>query len=379
MLPKLYRNHLANRLTRAQLLSLEIWVWLLQVHKNVKIEKLAAYYPLPIKYESRRRRLQRFLVLPSLSIALIWFPIIKEIIKLIHPSNQPLYLALDRTQWQDKNLFVVAFIHQKRALPIYWQFLSKKGASNFREQKALLKPILKLLRGYRLIILGDREFHSIELAKWLRRGKVGFVLRQKKDRKIQVKGKDCQSLSCLEFQPGDSHFFRNIKVGKNGFGQFSVAVKWKKKYRGSVEKEPWYLLTNLPDLDSAIKAYQKRMGIEAMFKDCKIGGYNLEGSKASVKRLTNLVLLCAIAYTVSSLKGQSIRFKGQKEYLGRLRTVKQKMTKNSNFLIGLYGQTWIITQIFVKDWVEKLMRLNRNKLPFYQRGLRAMKLIQQGL
>lgn len=73
MLPKLYRNHLANRLTRAQLLSLEIWVWLLQVHKNVKIEKLAAYYPLPIKYESRRRRLQRFLVLPSLSIALIWF------------------------------------------------------------------------------------------------------------------------------------------------------------------------------------------------------------------------------------------------------------------------------------------------------------------
>jgi hypothetical protein len=108
---------LRSRLTRAQLLSLEIWVWLLQVHKNVKIEKLAAYYPLPIKYESRRRRLQRIRVLPSLSIALIWFPIIKEIIQLIHPSNQPLYLALDRTQWQDKNLFVVAFIHQKRALP----------------------------------------------------------------------------------------------------------------------------------------------------------------------------------------------------------------------------------------------------------------------
>lgn len=54
------------------------------------------------------------------------------------------------------------------------------------------------------------------------------------------------------------------------------------------------------------------------------------------------------------------------------------MTKNSNFLIGLYGQTWIITQIFVKDWVEELMSLNRNKFPFYQKGLRAMELIQQG-
>jgi hypothetical protein len=30
------------------------------------------------------------------------------------------------------------------------------------------------------------------------------------------------------------------------------------------------------------------MGIEAMFKDCKSGGYNLEGSRANNQRLTNL-------------------------------------------------------------------------------------------
>lgn len=29
------------------------------------------------------------------------------------------------------------------------------------------------------------------------------------------------------------------------------------------------------------------MGVEAMFKDCKTGGYNLEGSKANVQGLTN--------------------------------------------------------------------------------------------
>ena len=33
------------------------------------------------------------------------------------------------------------------------------------------------------------------------------------------------------------------------------------------------------------------MGVEAMFKDCKTGGYNLEGSKANVQGLTNLILL----------------------------------------------------------------------------------------
>ena len=46
---------------------------------------------------------------------------------------------------------------------------------------------------------------------------------------------------------------------------------------------------------------------------------------------------------------------------------------------GLYGQVWIIAQTFVQDGIEELMSLNVNKLPFYQRGLRAMKIIQQGL
>jgi hypothetical protein len=60
--------------------------------------------------------------------------------------------------------------------------------------------------------------------------------------------------------------------------------------------DAWYLLTNLPDLESAIKIYSQRFGIEAMFKDCKTGGYNLEGSKANPDRLVRLILLIAVFY-----------------------------------------------------------------------------------
>jgi hypothetical protein len=42
MLPQLYRVPLSSQLTSAQLLTLEILVWLLQVYKQVKIERLAA-------------------------------------------------------------------------------------------------------------------------------------------------------------------------------------------------------------------------------------------------------------------------------------------------------------------------------------------------
>jgi hypothetical protein len=49
---------------------------------------------------------------------------------------------------------------------------------------------------------------------------------------------------------------------------------WKIKYKDKQEYEPWYLLTNLPNLKSAINIYGQRYGIEAMFKDCKAGKYN---------------------------------------------------------------------------------------------------------
>ena len=44
-------------LTESQFQTWKILVWLLTVHKTVEIERLAACFPLPIKYESRRKHM----------------------------------------------------------------------------------------------------------------------------------------------------------------------------------------------------------------------------------------------------------------------------------------------------------------------------------
>jgi hypothetical protein len=49
-------------------------------------------------------------------------------------------------------------------------------------------------------------------------------------------------------------------------------------------------------LKQAVTAFKCPSGIEAMFKDCKTGGYNLEKSYACDDRLKNLILLIALAY-----------------------------------------------------------------------------------
>lgn len=60
---------------------LQILIILLQFHKQVTIEKLATVFPQPIKFESRRRSIQQFLLLSKLSIKLLWFAIMKKLVK----------------------------------------------------------------------------------------------------------------------------------------------------------------------------------------------------------------------------------------------------------------------------------------------------------
>ncbi len=377
MLPEFYLTYLDSQLSASQLLTLEMLVWLLQFHKQVRIERLASCLPLPILYESRRRHIQRFLILPQLSIPLLWLPLIKRIIFTQIQLGTQVIVALDRTQWQENNLFVVSVIWSKRAWPIYWQFLEHQGSSNLAQQQALLRPVFRLLKGYEIVVVGDREFRSVELAYWLKQKKVYFALRQKQGNYIKLRGQDYQKLSELGLAPGMKLFLTGVNfTKKKGFGQFSLAAYWKRKYRGKSQDEGWYILTNLSSLDAVLKVYQARSGIEAMFKDCKSGGYNLEDSKASVERLTNLVLLMAIAYTCAGLQGQVIKSKGQQRYIGRLKELKRMTRRHSNFWIGLYGQMWIAALESCRDWIRNLMLIRPNKRRFFQKGLRAMALIQ---
>ncbi len=238
MLPDLYLTPLQSQLSASQLLTLEMLVWLLQFHKQIRIERLAACLPLPILYESRRRHVQRFLTLPQLSIPLLWFPLIKCILLTqIQPGTQ-IILPLDRTQWKQNNLFVVSVIWDKRAWPVYWQFMEHTGSSNLATQQALLRPVLRLLKNYEIIVVGDREFRSVEFAYWLKQKKVYFALRQKQGSYIKLRDQEYQKLSELGLVPGMKLFFTGVKFTKNkGFGQFYLAAYWKRKYRGKSQDE----------------------------------------------------------------------------------------------------------------------------------------------
>ena len=377
MLPQFYLEYLQSYLPESELLILQILVWLLQVHRQVRIERLASSFPYPIKCESRRKKIQRFLLLPRLSLPLLWFPLIKKIIYSQFKKGDRLIITIDRTQWKTNNILVASVIWKKRALPIYWLHLFKKGSSNFYEQVAVIRPVLSLLKGDQLVVIGDREYRSTALAIWLNKKKIFFILRLNKNTKIKPQYQKYQSLKTLFIKPGERIIYRRTLVTEeNKKDRFNVVVYWKRKYNNKQLPDPWYLLTNLENPAEVIKIFAQRGGIEAMFRDCKSGGYNLEGTQANPQRLTNLILLIALAYTASCLVGLKIRKSGQTEYINRLKIEGHSRPRHSYFWTGLYGSTWVLAMDICWSWVEKLMQTACNKLPFYQKGLTAMKLIQ---
>ena len=70
MLPPLYQKILRTHLNESQYLTLQLLLLLLQAHRQVKLSVLASVFPQPIQYQSRKRNLQRFLVLPQLCVKL---------------------------------------------------------------------------------------------------------------------------------------------------------------------------------------------------------------------------------------------------------------------------------------------------------------------
>lgn len=288
-------------------------------------------------------------------------------------EKQTVYVAIDRTGWRQVNLLMVSVIWHQRAIPIAWVRLDKLGCSDYTEQTQVLTTALSYLSGYRVVVLGDREFCSVELARWLGEQGCCFCLRLKASTQVKTDQSKWQALSQLGLVPGSQVCFNQLSVAKTkGFGEAKVAGKWKRRYRGFAPDEPWFILTNLDSLDAAITAYQKRFSIEQMFRDLKLGGYCLEGCRLEGKRFMAMVLFVAIAHTCATTQGQQLKRKALQQYIARPEQRARSQKRHSAFHVGLAAHRWVPLWHECQQLVQTLMRLNPGKIHDYLRGLKAM-------
>jgi hypothetical protein len=86
----------------------------------------------------------------------------------------------------------------------------------------------------------------------------------------------------------------------------------------------------------------------------------------------------SFSYDFRRVTRKKTKLQGQEKYVfGPQETGRTR--RHSNFWIGLYGSNWLSAFNSCQEWVESMLSFVRNKKSFYQKGLRAIKLIGQAL
>ena len=319
------------------------------------------------------KKVQRFLTLGAFSLNTLWRSILTVFLTEQIDEQTTVYVAIDRTTWREVNLLMASVVWRGRAIPLYCQLMTNLGNSNYAEQTELLSEALPILCAYKVVVLGDREFCSVDLARWLGNQGYGFCLRQKKSTWMKTTDKAWERLSEVGLQPGSQCFYNAVTLTKSkGFGKAHLAGKWKRRYYGFAPDEPWFILTNLDTLDEAIKAYQKRFDIEEMFRDFKAGGYSLERCRAQGRRFLAIILLISIAYLCATARGQTFKRRALQKYIARPERYDQPDRRHSAFHVGLAAYRWVPFWPRCQQQVFELLAIDRNKIRYHLKGLKAM-------
>ena len=264
--------------------------------KSVNLPQIAtSAKPADIQVEARVQRFERVLKCPKLVPLEVLKPIAKRVLATVGKSSaEPLMILMDRSMINDTlNLLWISVGFNGRALPLGWVLVPHDGNSDVALQQELLtwlKPLVTA--GKQVIIVADREFHSIHLAQWIEQElEFDYVLRIKAGTFVEFDG---QVMKTSEIAvKGDSFQISDVKVTKDAGLEYrtNLTVHWAED-----EDEAWVLATNLGKEES-ITVYEKRFWIEEMFSDHKSRGLNLEKTRLTdADRLQKLLVAVTLAY-----------------------------------------------------------------------------------
>lgn len=272
--------------SRPQRRNLALWCHALAVSPNCHLPTLALGLPLPIRREAGTRRLQRFLDLPH-DPGRCYRPVAAHLLR--HWQGRELALILDRTVIEDRYaILLLAAAYRGRALPLAWQVLDF-GTTDAAEQIALLARLQPWVpaRVERVQVLGDGEFRSVDLQRWLREQGWHWQLGLKSDWHFHTGDGHFQPLSTLQVPAGERRYVpQAILTSEHAFGPVSLLAL------GPRGKDPArYFSLDQPADKQAWRRGRKRFWIEPTFRDWKSYGFDLEHSGLQDRERLDRLLL----------------------------------------------------------------------------------------
>jgi hypothetical protein len=261
--------------------------------RDVRLSRMAERVPLDIQEDNVAQRFRRWLKNAQVAERVLYDPIAFGILGAL--GHTRLRIQIDRTEVSERlNVLMVSVYYRKRAIPLVWQVLAHKGNSTFKERTQILAHLDELLpTGCSVIILGDREFGTVDMMRSIRLHNWDFCLRVKGSHWICPTPGVWVKLKTLAPAPGTHYFLTDVVLTQAqcyGPVHFALALD-------SHSTDPWFIATSLVPSRRTLHDYGRRFGCEEMFSDLKSRGFHLELSQlVHPDRFSRLLLAVILLY-----------------------------------------------------------------------------------
>ena len=256
------------------------FVWLIigiYASHSVHLSKVAGKIPGSAKLVSTTRRLSRFLDNPAVRVREWYEPIARQWLEAQWHCLGEIRLIVDGTKVGfGHQLLMVSLAYRRRAIPIAWTWVQHvRGHSSAFKQLALLNYVSKLFPIDAVVFLvGDCEFGSLEVLKWLDQWHWCYVLRQKSDTCVWLnQHNDWKPFDSFVHKAGESrwlgHGLPDCPAHLPNQSTGSLAIRRKRTL------VPGYQPARS---QNTLKYYRRRMWCEEMHGDLKKHGFDLEST-----------------------------------------------------------------------------------------------------
>jgi hypothetical protein len=223
-------------------------------------------------------------------------------------------------------MYTALFTDGKITLPFHAMFanpdelLPKATESKYDWIKRMIREAQRLFPGKKITLLGDGEFSTIELLRWLKANKIRAEMRMAKSCKVIFNGEAIRISDIKRFTPKGRQMARTIKVEWHGINLHLTSNRLINK-NGS-ERIVYQAATYKAKPAEHIRAYKIRWTIEKLFRTSKQSLGLQDCISTSLEVQLNHATSVLLAYSLLQIECRNQRLDSPEKAIRSLRSKK---------------------------------------------------------
>ena len=282
--------------------------------QSLEYAQIARHMPTDTTHEHAKKRVYRLVNNEDLDMGILMVIWCKFIVKSLYSFREYVLVMVDITWVNGEKYIKAAIPFMSRCIPIgFLRFTDddvRKGTSQNDIEESFFTWIRMTLWDHKVVVIADRGFRRARLLLFLKELGLHYVIRICGNVWVSTSPTSREQytgiLGSIKLRIEERKYMKNASLQKELKVPINLMLGKIKAKKGK-KIDPWYIATDLDDLDKAYSYYEKRMWIEEMFRDLKSRFHWCEYKAESPEAREMLTFCLMISYTIVLLLGYQVQ------------------------------------------------------------------------